>query len=99
METADGVCPLPGSGNAGIDSKPQELRAADQMLEIKVSLKLLESAAELGLDLQKLFESVGTDAVRNAMGKEWNRQNADFIRSANEEFERNGLWNEDIRLW
>jgi transcriptional regulator with XRE-family HTH domain len=77
----------------------QEWRAAAQPLSIKVSMKLIEAAADDGLDLVQLFETVGTQAVRDAIASEWKRRNAEFIQAANEELERNGLWNEKYRLW
>lgn len=69
----------------------QEWRAATQPIEIKVSQKLKEGAADLGLDLLQLFETVGAQAVRKALDEEWKRQNAEAIRHNNEIIEREGL--------
>jgi antitoxin CcdA len=74
-------------------------RAATQPFEIHVSQKLKESATELELDLKALFETVGTEAVRDALAQEWRRRNADAIRHNNEELERNGLWSDGYRLF
>lgn len=97
--------PLPEGRSADPDRSQRngmaihEWRAAIQPLEIMVSRKLKEGAADMGLDLRHLFETVGAQAVREALEAEWKRRNAAFIRAANEELERNGLWNEDFRLW
>jgi antitoxin CcdA len=77
----------------------QEWRAPTQPLAIKVPMKLIESAADDGLDLAKLFETVGTEAVRNTLADEWKRRNADAIKAWNEELEKNGLPLEKYRMF
>jgi antitoxin CcdA len=83
----------------GIGKNIHEWRASTQMLEIRVSQKLKDAVAEFGLDLQELFETIGTQAVRETLDEEWKRRNADAIRAWSKELEENGLPLERYRLF
>ncbi len=61
--------------------------------------RLFETAAEEGLNITQLFETVGTQAVRKAVEDEWRRAERGSIRHNNEELEKNGLWSDGLRLF
>ncbi len=87
------------SQNAPDNANAPDHRFATRTLSISVPQRLFETAAEEGLNITQLFETVGTQAVRKAVEDEWRRQNAEAIRHNNEELEKNGLWSDGLRLF
>jgi transcriptional regulator with XRE-family HTH domain len=81
------------------DMSVEEWRASTPSITIKVPMKLTKAAADYGLDVVRLFETVGTDAVWSSFEEEWKNRNAAAIRHNNEELERAGLWSDGYRLF
>jgi antitoxin CcdA len=60
---------------------------------------LLAKARAEGLNLSAELEQTVRMKIASIEAERWKRENAEAIRESNEELERNGLWNEDYRLW
>lgn len=73
--------------------------ASKKAVNVSLDETVLAKARAGGMNLSALLErSVLAEAKAQEIAQ-WRRKNADAIREANEELERNGLWNEPYRLW
>jgi antitoxin CcdA len=72
---------------------------AKKAVNVSLDETVLATARAGGMNLSALLErSVLAEAKEQEIAQ-WRRDNADAIREANEELERNGLWSEPYRLW
>jgi antitoxin CcdA len=64
---------------------------------VTVRADLVRRARELELNLSALLEAAIEQAIRDAERQRWLEENRAAIRSANEHFEKHGLFSDDWR--
>lgn len=81
-------------------------RPKKEIVNLAVDAALVERARERGVDLAELLERALQRELpaREARGRigspamqKWRLENADTIKAWNQEVEREGLWNDEIR--
>ena len=68
-------------------------------VNLSIDETLLARARIEGVNLSASLERSLRVDVANLETERWKRDNAQAIRESNEDIERNGLWNEDYRIW
>jgi antitoxin CcdA len=68
-------------------------------VNLSLDADLLARARAEGVNLSAAFERSLKLEVVNLEIERWKRENANAILEANLELKRNGLWNEEYRLW
>lgn len=81
---------------------------AKRAVEIVLDANLADRAAAQGVDLARLpvraledelARSIARAQRNNDDGDQWRRENAEAIKSWNDELERNGLWSDGMRTF
>ena len=68
-------------------------------VNLSIDETLLARARIEGVNLSASLERSLRVDVANLETERWKRDNAQAIRESNEDIEKNGLWNEDYRIW
>jgi antitoxin CcdA len=68
-------------------------------VNLSLDQALLAKARAEGLNLSAELEQTVRMKIASIEAERWKRENAAAIRESNDELVRNGLWNEDYRLW
>ena len=73
--------------------------ATKKAVNLSIDETLLARARIEGVNLSASLERSLRVDVANLETERWKRDNAQAIRESNEDIEKNGLWNEDYRIW
>lgn len=72
---------------------------AKKAVNLNVDAALLAKARSEGINLSAALEETVRAKISSIEAERWRRENAEAIRLANEELERNGLWSDGYRLF
>ena len=85
----------------------ERVKLRKRAVNLSVDVALIDAAMAAGTNMSAVLEQalrrelaiVATSGERNERAEEWRLENAEAIKSWNEELESNGLWSDGIRTF